>query len=172
MKGGRLVDPRAQFGGEAVAVGGGNEVLVDAHQIDSQVILQKLEVVAADGRVDRQGGEDRLQVGLDLADLLIKNPPATYMLRVSGRSMEEMNIHDGDFLVVDRSLDPQTGDVVIAYLDGDLTVKQLGMLRGHPVLIAASENYPPIHVKAGQDFQIWGVVSHVIHTLHRNGRKR
>ena len=115
---------------------------------------------------------DYAEDALDLNDLLVKNPPATFMMRVSGRSMEDLGIHDGDLLIVDRSVDARTGDVVIAYLDGELTVKQLGTCRGRPVLLPASDAYPMIRIDPGQDFQVWGVVQHVIHTLKRRPRTR
>ena len=100
---------------------------------------------------------------LDLNQLLISHPAATFFVRVSGESMIDANIHPGDVLVVDRSLEPKHRDIVIAVLSGEFTVKR--MLRRGKRIFLAPENrtYSPIEVGEEEDFQVWGVVTYVIH---------
>ncbi|MDX1921414.1 MAG: translesion error-prone DNA polymerase V autoproteolytic subunit [Candidatus Caenarcaniphilales bacterium] len=107
--------------------------------------------------------DDYIETKLDLNKHLIKNPTATYFVKVSGESMINAGIHDGDILVVDRSLEEKDGDIVIAELDGELTVKRLGRINKQLYLIAENPDYQPIPVHEEASFQIWGVVSYVIH---------
>jgi DNA polymerase V len=74
-------------------------------------------------------------------------------------------IHDGDLLIVDRSLEPKDGNVVIAVLDGELTVKRIEIHDGKLFLVPENENYPLIPVTEEQSFEVWGVVRHAIHSL-------
>ena len=108
---------------------------------------------------------DHYDKRLDLNEHLILHPEATFFLRVKGDSMIGAGIHDGDLLVVDRSLEPSHGRVVIAALDGELTVKRLHQQRGKILLCADNPNYPAIEIRQGQELQIWGVVAHVIHKV-------
>lgn len=102
---------------------------------------------------------------LDLNELLIKHPSATFFLRVSGSSMIKAGIHHNDILVVDRSLEPTHGKIVIASVNGELTVKRLHKAGGKVKLVAESEAYAPIDITAEMDLRIWGVVTSVIHTV-------
>ena len=111
--------------------------------------------------------DDFAEEPLDLNDLLVKNPPATFMMRCAGRSMEEAGIFDGDLLVVDRSLEAKTGSIVIAYLNGELTVKAVERRGPRLRLVAASERFPAIEITQDMDFEVWGVVTHVVRQLHR-----
>ena len=108
---------------------------------------------------------DYMEGKLDLNQYLIKHPAATFFVRVSGDSMTEAGIHSGDLLIVDRSLEPTDGNIVIAALDGDLTVKRLERRKGKLRLLAANEDYDPLEVSEEQSFEIWGVVTNVIHSL-------
>jgi len=108
---------------------------------------------------------DYLDGKLDLNQYLIKHPAATFFLRVTGDSMTEAGIHSGDLLIVDRSLEPSDGNIVIAVLDGELTVKQLERRKGTLRLLPANKNYEPLEVSEQQSFEIWGVVTNVIHSL-------
>ena len=74
-------------------------------------------------------------------------------------------INDGDLLVVDRSLEPDHGAIVIAAVDGELTVKRLSLTKGKIFLVAENPDYPPIEVKEGQEMMIWGVVTNAIHKV-------
>ncbi len=109
--------------------------------------------------------EDYVEVGIDLNEQLIRHPISTFFLRVSGESMIGAGIHDGDLLVVDRSLEPRPGRVVVAVLDGAFTLKQLVRSQGRLRLEAAHPNYPPLDLQRCGDVQIWGVAIHVIHPL-------
>ena len=109
--------------------------------------------------------DDYVEVGIDLNDQLIRHPTSTFFLRVSGESMLGAGIHDGDLLVVDRSLDPRPGRVVVAVLDGEFTLKRLVQHHGRQRLEAANPAYPPLELHRCGDVQIWGVAIHVIHPL-------
>ena len=104
---------------------------------------------------------------LDLNDLLVKRPAATFFVRVQGDSMTGRGINDGDLLVVDRSLEPASGDVIIACVDGEFTVKTFRMghgERGTGVrLEAANPRYPAIVLKQGQELDYFGKVTACIH---------
>jgi DNA polymerase V len=106
-----------------------------------------------------------LEGQLDLNEHLIKNPPATFFLRVSGDSMTGASIHPDDLLVVDRSLEPKSGKIVIAVINGELTVKRLHKEKDRIQLLAENPAYPPINITPEMDFQVWGVVTYVIHKL-------
>ena len=109
--------------------------------------------------------DDYIDVGIDLNEQLIRHPSSTFFLRVSGHSMNGAGIHDGDLLVVDRSLDPKPGRIVIAVLDGAFTLKRLVRHQGRLRLEAANSAYPPLELHRCGDVQIWGVAIHVIHSL-------
>jgi DNA polymerase V len=109
--------------------------------------------------------DDYIEGRLDLNRHLIKHPAATFFVRVSGNSMIDAGIHHGDLLVVDRSLDAVDGNVIVAALDGELTVKRLSK-RGESLrLLPANADYQPIEILTQQSFEIFGVVTNVIHSL-------
>ena len=107
---------------------------------------------------------DFTENSVNLNELLIKHPSATFFIKVSGASMTGAGIFPGDLLVVDRSVEPQHNTVVIAILNGEFTVKRL--LKSSNSITLAPENpqYRPISVTEGSDFEVWGVVTHVIHS--------
>lgn len=109
--------------------------------------------------------DDYVETALDLNDLLIKRESSTFFVRASGGSMTEAGIHDGDVMIVDRAIEPEDGSVVVAALDGDLTVKRYRIFGGQPHLMPESDEHDPIPVKAGQELVVWGVVQHVIHEV-------
>jgi DNA polymerase V len=109
--------------------------------------------------------DDYLEGALDLNEYLIKHKAATFFWRVTGDSMIGAGIHSGDLLIVDRSLEPETGNVIIAALDGELTVKRIEIHDGKLFLVPENPDYPLIPVTEEQSFQVWGVVKHVIHSL-------
>ena len=102
---------------------------------------------------------------LDLNQLLVRRPAATYFVRVAGDSMIGDGIHPGDLLVVDRSLSAVDGSVVIAAVDGEFTVKRLRRGPSGPCLEAANPAYPALRFSEGMELQLFGVVTAVIHTL-------
>lgn len=105
--------------------------------------------------------EDRL----DLNRYLVKHPAATFFVRAVGDSMIGAGIHCGDLLVVDRSLEPKDKSVVIAVVDGELTVKRIRIDRRKIILEPENESYSARQITEGTDFQVWGVVTSVIHNL-------
>ncbi len=109
--------------------------------------------------------DDYLEGKLDLNRHLIKHPAATFFVRVTGDSMIGAGIHSGDLLVVDRSLEPIDRNVVVAVLDGELTVKRLFKQNGVLRLLPENLNYQPIEITPQQTIEIWGVVTSVIHSL-------
>ena len=102
---------------------------------------------------------------LDLVSYLVRNPAATFFLRVSGDSMIEAGIFDGDLLLVDRSLEPKSGDIVIAVLDGEFTVKRLLLKNGRVELRPENREFRIIRVPQGAELDIWGVVTNVIRSV-------
>ena len=109
--------------------------------------------------------DDYIERSLDLNEHLIRHPAATYFIRASGDSMTGEGIHSGDLLVVDRSNQPVDGSIVIAVLDGELTVKRLRRRNGKIALESANPKYPELFVLEESELTIWGVVSHVIHAV-------
>jgi len=103
--------------------------------------------------------DDHVEQRLNPSDYLVKNDTATFFVRVKGDSMIEAGIFDNDVLVIDRSRTQQTGDIVLAVLDGEFTVKILDRSRKSVKLIPANRNYPIIEIKKGQLLEIWGVVT-------------
>ncbi|MCB9790526.1 translesion error-prone DNA polymerase V autoproteolytic subunit [Candidatus Nomurabacteria bacterium] len=109
--------------------------------------------------------EDMVEQGLNLHEHLVKKPAATYFLRVCGNSMINAGIHSGDLLIVDRSLEPKDGNVVIASLDREFTVKRLRFSGGKYCLYPENPAYKPIFLDQTNDIEVWGVVISVIHSL-------
>lgn len=100
---------------------------------------------------------------LDLNELLVKRPAATFFVRVQGSSMTGAGINDGDLLVVDRSLRPASGDVIIACVDGDFTVKTYRRDKDGVRLEPANPDFPVIRIKPGQELDYFGKVTAAIH---------
>jgi DNA polymerase V len=109
--------------------------------------------------------DDYKEEKLDLNRHLVRNPAATYFVRATGESMVGAGIHSGDLLVVDRSLEPVDGKVVIANIDGELTVKRIRIRKERITLEAENENFEAREIKPGSQFEVWGVVTNVIHSL-------
>lgn len=105
---------------------------------------------------------DYAKKNIDLNELLITHPAGTYFLRVSGTSMIDANISDGDVVIVDSSLHASEGNIVIASIDGEFTVKQL-QKNPFPALIPMNPEFPPIPIPAGSEFNLFGVVTYIIH---------
>lgn len=109
--------------------------------------------------------DDYVECVLDLNEHLVKHPVATIFVKVRGHSMTGAGIQDGDMLIVDRSLEPQDGSVIIAVLNGDLTVKRVRQTNGKVYLQPENRAFAPIEVPAEADFQVWGVVVYAIHRV-------
>ena len=102
---------------------------------------------------------------LDLNRHLIRNPAATFFVRVTGDSMLKAGIHSGDLLVVDRSIEPRDKSVVIAVVNGELTVKRIRIRRNKVTLVAENDAYRSQEIDEKMEFEVWGIVTNVIHAL-------
>lgn len=135
-----------------------NLVAKAAEGAPRQAFIQFMERVAAGFPSPAIGYED---VPLDLNEYCIRAKTATYFIRCQGESMINAGIFDGDLLVVDKSLSVSDGQIVIASVDGEFTVKKL-QLKPVPMLLAMNPKYKPIIVEP-ESLEIWGVVTYVIH---------
>jgi DNA polymerase V len=109
--------------------------------------------------------DDYIEKRLDLNELLINKPAATFFVRAEGESMLGAGIHPDDILVVDRSVHASVGKIVVCALDGELTVKRLRSKEGKLVLAPENPDYPDIPIKEEVEMVIWGVVTSVIHNV-------
>ena len=107
--------------------------------------------------------DDHLERGIDLNEELIRNPAATFMVRVKGDSMRDAGIHAGDVLIVDKSLSPSDRKIVVAMIDGNFTLKRFRNRNGRVTLEAENPDFQPIEVMDGQELTIFGVVTYIIH---------
>lgn len=99
---------------------------------------------------------------IDLNRALITNPSATFCARVIGNSMVDAGINEGDLLIIDRSLTPHDGSIAVCFIDGDFTVKRLSVRDAGVFLTPANADFPEMAVPEDSNFQVWGVVSHII----------
>ena len=109
--------------------------------------------------------DDHIDTKLDLNKHLIKHPTATFFVKAEGDSMIGAGIYSGDILIVDRSLEASNGKIVIAALDGHLTVKRLRKMEGKICLLAENKAFRPIEITEGNDLIIWGIVTYVLHPV-------
>lgn len=131
---------------------------------DKKQYLPQIETSVRAGFPSPAG--DYVEGKLDLTEHLINHPAATYYIRVSGDSMINYGIFDQDMLIVDRSLEPRQGDIVIVALDGELTCKLLAYKNNIPYLKSGNPDYPSIAMK-DKEIYIWGVVIHNIHSFRK-----
>lgn len=110
--------------------------------------------------------DDYIQAHIDLNEYLIAHQASTFFVRASGDSMIGVGIHSGDLLIVDRSLTPTPGKIVIAAVNGELTVKRFSTHQGRVQLLAENAHYPPIELRDDFELVIWGVVTYIIHPAH------
>ncbi len=108
--------------------------------------------------------EDHIDQKLDLNQFLIKHPAATFFVRVEGDSMKNAGISNGDILIVDRAITPQSGQIIVAILNGEFTVKRVKKQGQHLLLIPENPEFPLMEVTEESDFQVWGVVTYTIHS--------
>ena len=108
--------------------------------------------------------DDHIEQNLDLNDYLIPNPTTSFLVRAEGDSMLDASINPGDLLVIDRSITPKHNKIVIAAIEGELTVKRLYINEKEVWLVPENSDYASINI-TGQDTVIWGVVTNVIHTV-------
>jgi DNA polymerase V len=106
--------------------------------------------------------EGYIEGRLDLNRYLIKHPTATFYVRVSGDSMQGAGINPGSILVVDRAVEAEDGDIVIARINDELCVKHLSLREGRTWLIPDNPKFQPIEIIESMDFEVWGRVMHAI----------
>lgn len=113
--------------------------------------------------------QDYMEGEIDLNDVLVKHKEATFYVRISGDSMRDAGILDGDLAVVDRLIEPGNGNFVIAFVDGEFTIKQFKMDESGNFgwLVPWNNDYSPIRVDENNRFMIWGVVTYVIHRFYK-----
>lgn|SRR5699024_177168 len=109
--------------------------------------------------------QDYSDTRIDLTSLLIRDEVSTFIVRVSGHSMEGAGIADGDELIVDRGIEPRDGHVVVAIVDGEMTVKRLRVTATGVVLQAENAAYPDVEVAELSELMIWGVATRCLHRL-------
>lgn len=109
--------------------------------------------------------DDFAERGIDLNEQLIRNKPATFFLRVSGDAMINAGIHDGDVVIVDRSIKPVSGKVVIAVLNGEMLIRRMEKTLNKLRLLPETPKLAPIEVDPFSEFTVWGVVTYVIHSV-------
>lgn len=136
-----------------------------AHPLDGPGPTQPLYLVRVPAGFPSPA-EDYLEDSLNLHEFVVKHPAATFFVKAKGDSMEP-DIHSGDMLVVDKSLHPGDGQVVIAIVDGEFTCKRLRFHQGHWLLQPNNPKYPPIAIDKAWEHVIWGVVTWVVHNPNR-----
>jgi DNA polymerase V len=109
--------------------------------------------------------DDFAERGIDLNEQLVKNKPATFFMRVRGDAMIGAGIFDGDVVIVDRSLKPASGKVVIATLNGEMLIRRLEQQFNRVRLVPETPKLSPIEIDPYGEFSVWGVVTFVIHKL-------
>ena len=109
--------------------------------------------------------DDYVEKQIDLNTHLIQHREATFILRVTGWSMRDAGIFDGDEIIVDRAITPVDGKIVVAAINGDLTVKRLRRIGSAVHLVAENPEFPPIVLQEGEELCIWGVVTRVLHRV-------
>ena len=109
--------------------------------------------------------DDYAERGIDLNEQLIKNKPATFFMRVNSDAMISDGIHHGDVVIVDRSVEPKNGKVVIAVLDGEMLIRKLEINNHKKRLLPGTKKLSAIDISESSSFAIWGVVTYVIHWL-------
>lgn len=112
-----------------------------------------------------QPGDESVETRLNLNNLVIDHPAATFFAHVSGDSMRKAGIFHGDIVVVDRSLEAADGKVVLAVVNGEMLIKRMLIQGGRLFLMAENPDYAPLEVTAENDFHVWGVVTNVVHKL-------
>lgn len=150
---------------ELKAISGESTIVMDIY---SPVAADKLELPLFLESVSAgfpSPADDYLERKLDLNEHLIKNPSSTFFVRVKGDSMINAGIHSGDMLIVDRALNAKHNSIVIAVIDGELTVKRLAYQKNKLFLLAENNNYQPIEITSEMAFEVWGVVTYVIHSV-------
>ncbi|HOP04633.1 MAG TPA: translesion error-prone DNA polymerase V autoproteolytic subunit [Tenuifilaceae bacterium] len=131
-------------------------------------VSEELELPLVDAYINAgfpSPADDYLEGKLDLNSLLIRNPSSTFFARVRGSSMKNAGIHDGDILIIDKSLTPSHNSVLVCFIDGEFTVKKIQKKNGEFYLMPENPDFAPIKIDRESDFRLWGVVTYCIHKL-------
>ncbi len=112
--------------------------------------------------------DDYMERGIDLNEQLILNKPATFFFRMNGDAMIDEGIHNGDVLIVDRSIKAANGKIIIAAINGDLVVRRFQQTFNHLLLVPGNSKYANIELNEFTEYHAWGVVTCVIHVLERS----
>lgn len=153
---------------------------------DNRITHNRLEIVGADisSSLSLPYADNGIQAGfpspaqdyinesIDLNREIVRHPAATFYGRVEGDSMTGEGIDTGDILVIDRSLEPVDGDLVVCCLDSEFTLKRIKLEKNRVWLIPSNETFDPILVTPGCDFEIWGVVTYTIKNNRRPRSRR
>ncbi len=107
--------------------------------------------------------DDHIDKKLDLNEFLIENPSATFFVKVEGHSMKNAGIFHEDILIVDRSKTATSDQIVLAILNGEFTVKRISISGKNVYLVPENPEFSPLMIKEGDDFEVWGVVTYIIH---------
>jgi DNA polymerase V len=107
--------------------------------------------------------EDHMDMDLNLNDHLVQNPSATFCVKAIGESMKDAGIQSGDIMIVDKSLEPSNRSIVLAVIDGEFTVKRVNMNENELYLMPENNSFSPIKITKEMDFQVWGIVTYIIH---------
>ena len=140
--------------------------------IYSADLSTELSLPYADGGIKAgfpSPAQDYLTESIDLNKILIRHTETTFYAKVSGDSLSDIGISDGDLAVIDRSLEAQNGDYVAAFIDGEFTLKQFRLDEANNCawLIPANKKYSPIKVTEDNDFMVWGVITSCVKLFHK-----
>ncbi len=125
----------------------------------------QLDVPTANATGFTAAADDYMERGIDLNEQLIRNKPATYFMKVTGNSMINAGIYDGDIVIVDKSIKPANGKIVIAVIDGEMLIRRYETSINRVRLVPETPKLSPIEVSEFSDFKIWGVVIYIIRNV-------
>ena len=134
------------------------------------IIETKLSLPLADAGIKAgfpSPAQDYMDTSIDLNEELVRHPATTFYGRVSGDSMVDAQVFDGDILVIDKSIEPQNKDMAVCFIDGEFTLKYIEIKKDAVYLIPANKEYKPIKVTPEHNLKIWGVVTYVIHKVNK-----
>ncbi len=131
------------------------------YPIDSDASESEFDMLG-DVRAGFPSPADDMHERLDLVKLLVRHPASTFFFRISGTSMVDASLDEGDIIIVDKSLEPHDGSIAVCYIDGEFTVKRVVHTKQGISLQPANASYPAITVTEQNDFIVWGIVTYVI----------
>ncbi len=135
------------------------------YKVDTSIDLELPYVTEGISAGFPSPADDFLDINIDLNKHLIKNPSTTFYGKVKGNSMIDAGIHNGDLLIIDKSLEPLNNKIVVCFIDGEFTVKRIKIEKDIVWLVAENIDFAPIKVTKDNDFIIWGIVTTVIKSV-------